>query len=368
MTAAARGRASRRRGVTYERDVIRWLRDHGAPHAERTSTGRAQTRGDLDGIPGVHIELRNRARLELAAWLDEVVEAAGTALPLLVVKRRGTADRGQDYAVLRLADPAPPTHRHPTHPHQKGPPTMTTTTTTSTGPASWLDERARTIAATLGLPVDRLDQHGDPYRVPEQLRGAYADVLTGTPLAELFAALPPATPLTRVHVAESVVATVDPAQLARVGHAEGGGPVPTSIWQLHATTNGVADWVDRTLAEHRIDLDAWRRHTDILARAARRHTDTTRAAQLRDTYARDHTCVIGGHVDDTTRPRLMPSGAPAGAHSGPLLCDGHALAVPVEVARRYGGDEVRRFVDELGVSAPVPTPADVVPRRGLFRG
>ena len=103
MTAASdRGRASRRKGTTYERDVIRWLRSHGVPHAERTSTGRTQTRGDIDGIPGVHLELRNRARIDLATWLDDTTTAAGDALPVLIVRRRGTTDRGQDYAITTL--------------------------------------------------------------------------------------------------------------------------------------------------------------------------------------------------------------------------------------------------------------------------
>lgn len=107
MTAADRGRAARRRGVEHERAVVAWLRNHGVPHAERTSTGRAQTHGDVDGLPGVHLELRNRARLDLASWVDDTVDAAGPALPVLVIRRRGVSDRGQDYCVLRLADLLP---------------------------------------------------------------------------------------------------------------------------------------------------------------------------------------------------------------------------------------------------------------------
>jgi hypothetical protein len=107
VTAADRGRANRRRGTVHERAVVAWLRAHGVPHAERTATGRAQTAGDVAGLPGVHLELRNRARLDLAGWVDDTVDAAGTALPVLVIRRRSVADRGQDYAVLRLADLIP---------------------------------------------------------------------------------------------------------------------------------------------------------------------------------------------------------------------------------------------------------------------
>ena len=98
-----RGRAARRRGVAYERELVTWLRGHGVPGAERTATGRAQTRGDLDGLPGVHLEARNRARLDLPGWLDEATAAAGPALPVVVIRRRGCTDRGRDYAVLPLA-------------------------------------------------------------------------------------------------------------------------------------------------------------------------------------------------------------------------------------------------------------------------
>lgn len=104
MTAST-GRANRRRGITYERAVVAYLRARGVP-ADRTPTGRHVDGGDVDGLPGWLVEVKNHARLDLAGWLDLAATKAARSgrRPLLVVKRRGVADPGEHYAVLRLTD------------------------------------------------------------------------------------------------------------------------------------------------------------------------------------------------------------------------------------------------------------------------
>lgn len=107
--ASTRGRANRRRGATCERDLARWLRGNGFPHAERAvRTGYRTTDrvgadyGDIIGIVGVVIQVTDRADLDqdavLARRLAETEaqrQAAGADLGLLVQKRRGCADPGR---------------------------------------------------------------------------------------------------------------------------------------------------------------------------------------------------------------------------------------------------------------------------------
>lgn len=97
--------SSRRKGAGHERDVIKWLRARGRPHVERRIPGMADDRGDLTGWPGVVVECKNAARIELGSWLTQleaemVVAEADTGV--LVIKRRGMTDPGRYYAVTTL--------------------------------------------------------------------------------------------------------------------------------------------------------------------------------------------------------------------------------------------------------------------------
>ena len=96
------GRASRRRGAEWERQLVSWLRLHGAPHAERAGGGHDQAHGDVVGIPSLYLEARNRARLDLGQWCDEAELAAAGRTWVLAVKRRGVGDTGKSYAVTSL--------------------------------------------------------------------------------------------------------------------------------------------------------------------------------------------------------------------------------------------------------------------------
>ncbi len=60
------GSAPKRKGSAFERDVVAYLREHGFPDAERAyGAGRPEDIGDVVGIPGVTVEVKNHARLEL---------------------------------------------------------------------------------------------------------------------------------------------------------------------------------------------------------------------------------------------------------------------------------------------------------------
>ncbi len=98
------GAMSRRKGAAAEVDVVNYLRQHGYPDARRYLAGDGRQPGDIDAIPGVSLEVKNQAEIELAAWVDQAVAEARSNLPVVVAKRRGRPDPGDWYAVLRFSD------------------------------------------------------------------------------------------------------------------------------------------------------------------------------------------------------------------------------------------------------------------------
>ena len=91
--------ASKGKGSAWERKIVEALRESGATHAERRLAGSSRDRGDIAGLPGVVIEAKNGARVELAAWVDEAeLERANDGASLGVVwhhrKGRGSAVDG----------------------------------------------------------------------------------------------------------------------------------------------------------------------------------------------------------------------------------------------------------------------------------
>jgi Holliday junction resolvase len=80
---------SKARGTTAEREVVRYLQQWW-PAAERRALSGNKDKGDVAGIPGVVIEVKAAARLELAAWRRETwteMTNAGASACMLVVKR-----------------------------------------------------------------------------------------------------------------------------------------------------------------------------------------------------------------------------------------------------------------------------------------
>lgn len=89
MTGAAR----RRRGANAERAVVTWLRHNGWPDARRYLAGDGRQPGDIDAIPGVCIEVKDRAESRWPTWLRQAVAEAGPHRIAAVVRRtRGVPD------------------------------------------------------------------------------------------------------------------------------------------------------------------------------------------------------------------------------------------------------------------------------------
>lgn len=105
---------SRNKGLTAERAVANYLKDNGFPDARRSvatgwSTANSQLpdRGDIDGVRGLAIQVKNLARrlegkLLIDTWRATVAQAAemtrqtGAAhRPIIIEKRAGSADVGR---------------------------------------------------------------------------------------------------------------------------------------------------------------------------------------------------------------------------------------------------------------------------------
>jgi hypothetical protein len=111
--ASRRAAANRRRGSTAELAVARYLRTAGFPGAERavrtgyrTPTRTSPDPGDIAGIPGLVISVKDAQVERLTSWLTEVrvMTANGGELGLLVHKRRGHANPAVWWCWLRLCD------------------------------------------------------------------------------------------------------------------------------------------------------------------------------------------------------------------------------------------------------------------------
>jgi len=90
-----RSRATARRaGYDAEAALVAYLRDNGAPHAERRVAGSAVDRGDAAGVPGIVFETKNPGldgRVLLGPWLAETMRERdndGAEVGLLIIKRR----------------------------------------------------------------------------------------------------------------------------------------------------------------------------------------------------------------------------------------------------------------------------------------
>lgn len=94
--------ASKRKGSAWETECVRYMRDSGWPWVERMPPNGALDRGDI-AFPGVTIEAKNQAKVELAGFLDEAEREAANAgndLGVAWIKRRGKASAAAGYVVM----------------------------------------------------------------------------------------------------------------------------------------------------------------------------------------------------------------------------------------------------------------------------
>lgn len=95
----------RRKGAQFERDVVAFLRDHGHPYAERHyGAGRPEDVGDIDGIVGWTLEVKNCRSLELGEWMTEAEHERqnGRQRFAAVISKRRNRPVGEAYVVMPL--------------------------------------------------------------------------------------------------------------------------------------------------------------------------------------------------------------------------------------------------------------------------
>ncbi len=105
---------SKQKGTAAETAVVLWLIANGFPYATRTPLAGSNDRGDIAGIPGLVVEVKNCRRDGLPAWVDEAKQEAanvdmgrpadGTAptLGVVVHKRVGTTDAARWFVTMDL--------------------------------------------------------------------------------------------------------------------------------------------------------------------------------------------------------------------------------------------------------------------------
>ena len=91
-------------GTQFETDTVNYLHENGFPAAVRTGSA-AYGDGDVTGIPGIVIENKRVAKMDLSGWLDQATKSAErrgkNEIPIVVHKRRGK-NVSQAYCTLSL--------------------------------------------------------------------------------------------------------------------------------------------------------------------------------------------------------------------------------------------------------------------------
>jgi hypothetical protein len=93
----------KRKGSAAELAVAKWLRKLGWIHAERSRAGWQDDRGDIDGLPGICIEVKAEKKIDIPGYLRELeVEIANAKAwtGTVIIKRRGSTNVDDWYAVM----------------------------------------------------------------------------------------------------------------------------------------------------------------------------------------------------------------------------------------------------------------------------
>lgn len=73
--------ASRDKGTAWETAIVNYLREQGAPHAERRALTGNKDRGDITGIPGLVVEAKICRQAEWGEWVNEATKEATNVGP-----------------------------------------------------------------------------------------------------------------------------------------------------------------------------------------------------------------------------------------------------------------------------------------------
>ena len=93
----------KQKGTAFETCVVEYLRTQGWPHAIRHPLQGANDVGDVHGVHGVCIEVKNHATLKFSGWLGELDVEMSNAMAetgAVWAKRRGKGSAGEAYVVM----------------------------------------------------------------------------------------------------------------------------------------------------------------------------------------------------------------------------------------------------------------------------
>jgi hypothetical protein len=94
------------KGTAAETAVVNWLQSQGRKSVERRTLNGVKDRGDIAGIVGTVLEVKNHQRMALSEWIDELEiemhnDKADTGV--VIHKRKGTTDVGRWYASMPVS-------------------------------------------------------------------------------------------------------------------------------------------------------------------------------------------------------------------------------------------------------------------------
>ena len=97
---------AKRKGAATEEEWVRFLRAAGWPYAERRHLAGVMDRGDIAGCPGVTVEVKSGARIDLATWMKELdveMRNDNTDTGYVAVRPKGSPNAGDWWCVVPAA-------------------------------------------------------------------------------------------------------------------------------------------------------------------------------------------------------------------------------------------------------------------------
>lgn len=96
----------KQKGTRAESAVVEFLRRNGFPYAERRALAGVNDKGDISGLGPIVVEVKDHQKITLAEFVAELKQEvlnAEAETGVVIVKKRGTLNVGEWYAVMPAA-------------------------------------------------------------------------------------------------------------------------------------------------------------------------------------------------------------------------------------------------------------------------
>lgn len=94
---------SKQKGTAAETAVVKYLKENGFTQVERRALQGSLDKGDISGIEGLVIEVKDHKKMILSEWMKELeveIDNAFAETGVVIHKRRGKGDVGEWYASM----------------------------------------------------------------------------------------------------------------------------------------------------------------------------------------------------------------------------------------------------------------------------